>query len=489
MNTRTAILIVDDVEANRQTLVELLAAEDYLLVEAGDGSEALALAIESSPDLVLLDVMMPGMDGFEVCRRLRADARLAEVPVIMVTALDDQASRLAGIEAGADDFVTKPFNRLELRARVRSITRLNRYRRLHEQRAQFQWVVDHARDGYVCVNAADEIVYSNACARLWLAPSGEGPDTFLDAARRTFALQPAEHWRGWPVIPPETVSDVRLLVRAETPQARAFFLDVSVYDNPGGRLLRLRDVTEHMATHRDQRSFQKMVSHKLRTPLNALHGSLAVLGKPVTDLPPKLAAFVAMALGGAKRLTGAVDDVLRFAEVSKLHGGTGFALGGLDEAVQVAASSVGIESCRVNVAPEAARLALTWPSAAVEWVLVELLENAKKFHPRHAPAVEVSARSDGSDHVILTVSDDGMALSSEQRAMAVQPYFQGEKTFTGEAPGMGLGLASVASLAWQAGGSCHLRNRADGPGVAVEIRLPVQHVALQPRPSASRGLE
>jgi PAS domain S-box-containing protein len=84
------------------------------------------------PDLVLLDVIMPGMDGYEVCRRLRADPCLAEVPVIIVTALDDQASRLAGIEAGADDFVTIPFNRTELRARVRSITRLNRYRRLLE---------------------------------------------------------------------------------------------------------------------------------------------------------------------------------------------------------------------------------------------------------------------------------------------------------------------------------------------------------------------
>jgi PAS domain S-box-containing protein len=93
---------------------------------------ALRLAAEATPDLVLLDVIMPGMDGYEVCRRLRADPRLAEVPVIIVTALDDQASRLAGLEAGADDFVTMPFNRAELRARVRSVTRLNRYRRLLE---------------------------------------------------------------------------------------------------------------------------------------------------------------------------------------------------------------------------------------------------------------------------------------------------------------------------------------------------------------------
>jgi PAS domain S-box-containing protein len=132
MNQPATILIVDDIVSNRETLRELLEAEDYRLVEAADGATALRLAAEATPDLVLLDVIMPGLDGYEVCRRLRADPRLAEVPVIIVTALDDQASRLAGLEAGADDFVTCPFNRTELRARVRSVTRLNRYRRLLE---------------------------------------------------------------------------------------------------------------------------------------------------------------------------------------------------------------------------------------------------------------------------------------------------------------------------------------------------------------------
>ena len=123
MKQPAIILIVDDVAANRDTLRELLDAPHYTVVEAGDGPTALRLAAEAPPDLVLLDVMMPAMDGYEVCRRLRADAHLAEVPVIMVTALDDEASRLAGIEAGADDFITKPFNSSELRARVRTITR------------------------------------------------------------------------------------------------------------------------------------------------------------------------------------------------------------------------------------------------------------------------------------------------------------------------------------------------------------------------------
>jgi putative two-component system response regulator len=84
------------------------------------------LTIEVIPDLILLDVMMPGMDGFEVCRRLRADSVLGEVPILMITALDDRSSRLQGIQAGADDFITKPIDSVELLARVQGITRLNR---------------------------------------------------------------------------------------------------------------------------------------------------------------------------------------------------------------------------------------------------------------------------------------------------------------------------------------------------------------------------
>ena len=135
VNAYATVLIVDDLAANRDALHELLDTQGYRIIEAADGLSALECAAAEPPDVILLDVMMPGMHGFEVCRRMRADPRLADVPVIMVTALDDHESKLAGIEAGADDFVTKPFNRIEMRARVRTITRLNRSRRLQETQA------------------------------------------------------------------------------------------------------------------------------------------------------------------------------------------------------------------------------------------------------------------------------------------------------------------------------------------------------------------
>lgn len=118
------ILVVDDIEANVKLLEAKLAAEYYEVLTANDGPTALAVAAAESPDIILLDVMMPGMDGFAVCRRLKDDPTTRHIPVVLVTALDGRSDRIEGLEAGADEFLTKPIDDVMLFARVRSLTRL-----------------------------------------------------------------------------------------------------------------------------------------------------------------------------------------------------------------------------------------------------------------------------------------------------------------------------------------------------------------------------
>src|SRR5215472_6217031 len=126
------VLIVDDFDLNVKLLQAKLSAEYFDVLTASNGRSALEIAAAELPDVILLDVMMPHMDGFEVCRRLKANPRTADLPVVMVTALSDAANRVRGLEAGADDFLTKPVADIALFARVRSLVRLRRM--MHEWR-------------------------------------------------------------------------------------------------------------------------------------------------------------------------------------------------------------------------------------------------------------------------------------------------------------------------------------------------------------------
>jgi len=144
------VLVVDDIPVNVKLLEARLALEYYEVLSANDGKTALEIARTQQPDIILLDVMMPDMDGYEVCTALKTDPVTAHIPVVMVTALDATGDRVQGLEAGADDFLSKPVNDTALFARISSLVRLNRA--CDEWRARYE---SRLRQTYVAsVNAA-----------------------------------------------------------------------------------------------------------------------------------------------------------------------------------------------------------------------------------------------------------------------------------------------------------------------------------------------
>ncbi|HET7848587.1 MAG TPA: PleD family two-component system response regulator [Pseudolabrys sp.] len=171
------VLVVDDVPANVKLLDARLSAEYFDVTTAQNGNEALALCERAECDIVLLDVMMPGLDGFEVCRKLKSNPATHHIPVIMVTALDQPSDRVRGLEAGADDFLTKPVNDVALISRVRSLSRLKlmtdelRMRAVTSkeigiQNPEREAIADTGREGHVLVVDDRESSYERIVAAL-----------------------------------------------------------------------------------------------------------------------------------------------------------------------------------------------------------------------------------------------------------------------------------------------------------------------------------
>lgn len=481
----STILIIDDEPIARDAIMGLLMTEGYQLETAVDGPTGLARAATLHPDLILLDVMMPHMDGYEVCRRLRADPALHDVPIIMVTALDDSDARIHGLEVGADDFISKPFNRLELRARVRTVMRLNRFRRLLNERQRFQWMVEQSNDGYLVLDRdplGDAIIYANPRARmlLQLTPADleeRDPDhTFFAIAQRTYQLVPDVAWEDWNS--PHATAHTYILVRPETDRAPAFWLEARVYDSEsdGSRTVSLTDVSRQVSNTLDMRRFQTALSHKLRTPASQLISALELLTLSADEIAsPELVEMIYIAHQGASSLSGELTEILDYLELrARAEPRAEIPITEAVEHIAEAARAVGVRAVHVDVPSTLADAFLPLSFRAIDLIAWELADNAIKFHPARSPSLHIVAQRGVDQALVLSIADDGSHVAADQLDQVWQPFMQGEKYITGSMPGVGLGLSSVAALVWQAGGAVEITNRSDGPGVRVTFTFPAR---------------
>lgn len=472
------VLVVDDDLAVRLRVIDLLASvENCEVVEAVDGHAGLAEVARQPPDLILLDLMMPGMSGLEVCAALRRDPVASQIPIIVLSAGDEATAMPAALEAGAEDYLVKPIPGAELRAKVRTIMRLNRFHSLSIERQRLRWLVGQSLEALVILDSAGRLVEANPRAReLFDLPPAPAPDALALLGR---------HYRP---DPPDAFDRIRargfrpgegfVLHQPETRFSAARWFQADLFKDPATRsadlLIKFTDRSGEVRRELETWTFQHLLSHKLRTPLNGLGATLDLL----LDDPELLRSEDGLALLqdtrlSASRLEETVFSILRYHEA--LCAPAAVAPAAADQPwetlLRAAAAEAGLENLRL-AKPDPVPPSAPVPGVCVEplrLALVEVLDNYRKFSD--APRVGLDAEFVGPGRLRLFAP--GPALPPELVARLGRPYWQVEKKFSGEIPGMGLGLATARLLLRSLGADLVFSARAEPAGLVSEFTLPV----------------
>lgn len=456
MNPKATILVVDDEIKAQFLLRTLLEAEGYRVLTAGNGLEALAAARER-PDVVLLDLMMPDMDGYDVCRRLRAEPELAAVPIIILTALDDRASRLRGLEAGADDFLSKPFDAPELRARLRTITRLNRYRRLFEERARFESAIAHAPHGVVLAEPDGRILHANQAFTDLLASGAVRPDNIFAC----FPAESAAQLRAAVAGPAPQPCEIELADGRQAHTVVEVTCSVIPWEGRGILQFHLRDLTEKKALEgqliRSQRiellgQLAGSVVHDMNNILTAIGGNAALLEFAEPGRTGQLVQNIQISV---QRAGGMLRQLLAFARGSEGEFGLVDAGQTVAEVASLVRESFG-RLFKVGCGTEPDLPAIRADPTQLHQIVMNLCVNARDAMPeggqinltgRHETVTEPLPAVGGAtivpgDYVVLRVRDAGTGMPPEVCARIFDPFF----TTKPEGKGTGLGLATVLRL-------------------------------------------
>ena len=481
------VLIVDDNSAVRDSLDMLLADEGYQLHFADNGEDCLELAEEVRPDIILLDIMMPAMDGYEVCERIRQTSSLREIPVILLTALDDKESRLRGISSGADDFISKPFDRNELRERIRTITRLNRYKLLPNERRRFEWIMRVSQEAYLVVDERDIIRFANTRAQRAMGVSTQSVESgtvkFLPTVSQSYRPEPNRAWNAWPYEPNDK-DRKRYLIRRHGTGTPTWFEVVTLQQDDTTSplfLIHLKNVTRQVHDWRELRLIHSVLSHKLRTPLNNAIGSLKLLGesRPSSMTDEENAEYSNLAKESAEQLEASINDLLLFADAASLLAkGSPFMVGALPEMLEELREEIGNITIMAVVEESVAGETLNLTHAGMQAIMRELLSNSHRFSPDSNAIVRIfadHARGDTSlaNSIAISVIDDGVRMTDDELQSAQQPFYQGRAMAYNDVRGVGLGLAVVSSILWEVGGSVSIRNLETSKGVLVELAIPI----------------
>ncbi|RZJ27121.1 MAG: response regulator [Haliea sp.] len=508
------ILIVDDEPANCRLLEALLHPEGYLTVCASNGAQALLVVAQQPPDLILLDVMMPELDGYQVAALLKADPVSSNIPIIMVTALNDRDARIAGLKAGAEEFLSKPVDRAELWLRVRNLLRLKDYgdflrnhnltlerevmartadlrhsTRLQLSEAARQVAILNALPAHIAlldrqghIISLNEAWRNFADTHVLLSPGyGLGTDYLLvcDESKGDSAGEARKAANGIRAVLRGSLPGFSLEYACHAPGQRRWFmmtvtplssdhmsgvivmhLDVSARKQAQEDIELLNDGLEERVQQRTDQlqvanqeleAFSYSASHDLRTPLSAIDGYSSLLGKDLgAGASERSKHYLSRIRAGVAQMGELIDALLSLAQVSRSH----LSWGPVDLSAMARAVLDGYcerEPQRKVELDIQAGLLVNGDHRLLQQVLDNLLGNAWKFSGQ-CPSIRISVAcaAGASGESVYTVQDRGAGFDMAY-ADKLFGAFQRLHTAT-EFAGTGIGLATVHRIITRHGG-------------------------------------
>ncbi|MCX5762230.1 MAG: hybrid sensor histidine kinase/response regulator [Gemmatimonadetes bacterium] len=473
---RPVVLIIDDHGPSRLVAASAIAPLGALVTECASATEAWATLDALLPDVILLDLMMPDIDGVTFARMVRADARLCEIPILMITAATGREERLSALEAGVDDFLTKPVDRIELRARVATVCRLGRFRKLVEERQRTASLVTLAPIGVVVIDVQTaEVRFANQRARDFLPTIREG-ESLLSQLEASAVAQltrmmvgHAEHATEhdepgsmrWSLAGGARQCDVAA-GHVMWDDARALQL---VFTDVTG----MRQVEEQL--HRKDRldavgRLAASVAHDFATIVQVCQMHLfRVRGEPASETMQSALTEMQEALRRGGLMT---QDLLRFcrrpdAKASRGTCDAAEVLRGIERLLSRLASV----SIAVHIEVPDGEVPVGLAAHELEQAVVNLVSNARDAI--HAEGrIDVTLRVAAGGVAQLSVRDTGTGMPPEIAARIGEPFF----TTKAEGQGTGLGLWMVRRVLEEAHGTLDVQTQ-QGEGTVVTLAMPL----------------
>jgi CheY-like chemotaxis protein len=465
------VLIVDDDLAARMRLTDLLFASGVRDVrEATNGIEALETARAWTPDLIILDIMMPGMTGYEVCSALRSEPGTREIPIIVLSASDHVEAMIGALDAGADDFLRKPFAAPELRAKIRNITRLNRFQMLARERDRFRWLLDRSLEPVVIADETGAIAYANERARRVFGLDDQSGTTVGAAMGKHFRAEPADAWEAWREKRLHSGDSFAIYQpRSIGGAAQWFRVQLHALEGSAGQtVFKFTDRTVAVRRELEIFAFQNLVAHKIRAP----HCGL----KPIFDFldiedPERARHLIASACSSAERLQETLLGVLSQHEAlfPSVLAPSAVVRRPLQGIIEAATDSVDPQPRVVLAAPAGT----VDQGATLEFVVTELLLNFAKLDRSNSDPVQVMLGKRDEDLWALEWRVTGAHLAAEVIAQLDQPYRQLEHATIRAVPGVELTLATLRVLWRNVGGDIEFApSAAPDAGLVVTLVFP-----------------